>query len=73
LEWTQCITRGVVPDGRTLHSAALINKNGKDRVYIFSGGASGELPIKDDQVYCLDIGKCFFFFKIFINISYEFG
>lgn len=55
-EWTRLESRGSIPCARTLHTATLTSVNGRDRIHIFGGGSSGDIPIDDDTVYCLDLG-----------------
>jgi hypothetical protein len=55
-KWTCLETRGKTPSPRALHNAVVTNHNGKDRIYIFGGGQSNNVPVDDDGMYCLDVG-----------------
>ena len=49
LRWFKCLDRGIIPQGRDSHSAALIN----NKLYIFGGQGDGDMIF--DDLYSLEI------------------
>ncbi len=59
--WTKLDPTGPAPQGRTIQSIGKVHTDdskGQTRLYLFGGGESGDTPVQDADVYCLDLSEC---------------